>query len=263
MKQSTMPSPGNDILGDIVATKRRDLPAILSQRAERPAATRISFREAIRHQPCGAIIAELKRRSPSRGILCEEYDPAQIAAEYREGGAAALSVLTDGPYFGGDIEHLALAKRASGLPALCKDFFIDPRQVFWAAEHGADAALLIARILDDGALAEMLEAVASAGLDALVETHTRAEIERACKAGAQIIGVNCRDLKSFGVALDLSVELGSAIPASVTAVAESGVRSAGDIERLRGAGYQAFLIGEALMTAPNRVRALETLRGGC
>jgi indole-3-glycerol phosphate synthase len=244
------------ILDEILSTKidevtllrqpqTRDL---LRERALAAPGTR-DFAAALR--PAGAnvaVIAEVKRRSPSKGLLAPELDPAAVAKAYEAGGAAALSVLTDGPYFGGSVADLQAARDATSVPVLRKDFTIDEIQVYEARAIGADAVLLICAALPDDALLADLHALAvELGLAALVEAHDAAEIERALRAGARIVGVNSRDLATFDEDLDRTHALASQLPADVVAVAESAIRTAADARRMAAAGFDAVLVGEALV----------------
>jgi indole-3-glycerol phosphate synthase len=206
-----------------------------------------------------AIIAEIKKASPSRGVLQANFQPAAMAEAYEAGGAACLSVLTDGKFFQGALEDLERARAAVSLPVIRKDFTIDAVQIFEAAAHGADAVLLIAAILTGGQLREFRELAAELGMAALVEVHDEEELKRAVDSGAEMIGVNNRNLDTFEVSLDTSVRLGARMPDSVTRVSESGIFSRGDVERLQGAGFQAFLVGESLMKAGNPTQALKDL----
>ncbi len=254
----------NQLLRDIIANKRASLSAILAAAPESPVCEKLPFRERLmKAQERGetTIIAEIKKGSPSRGVMVVDFNPAQIAAEYAEGGAAALSVLTDHKYFFGAPENVKLAKDASSCPVLCKDFFIDSAQMKWARAIGADAALLIVRILSDQQLAELLAAASESQLDVLVEAHNEEELERALIAQSDMIGVNNRDLDTFAVDIEVSLRLRQCIPNGVLGVAESGIRNRRDIQQLQNAGYSVFLVGESLMTADNRVRALRNLLG--
>lgn len=193
------------------------------------------------------VIAECKRRSPSRGILREQYEPATIAKSYALAGAAAISVLTEPTFFDGSLDHLRAVRAAVDVPLLRKDFIVTDYQVVEAAAAGADAVLLIVAALDDGALMRLLGEAAALGLAALVEVHDEHELQRAVQAGAAIIGVNSRNLKTLqldGTVLD---RIAPMMPYGVTAVAESGLRTGADLRRLHGAGYHAFLIGERFM----------------
>jgi indole-3-glycerol phosphate synthase len=193
------------------------------------------------------VVAEFKRRSPSRGAIREDVEPDDVAVAYEAAGAAALSVLTDEDFFGGSAEDLRRARGATLLPVLRKDFIVDPYQVWEAAALGADAVLLIVAALTDLELGVLLETTAGAGLEALVEVHDREELARALAAGARIVGVNNRDLRTMEVRLLTALELAPAIPDDVVAVAESGIRTGADVKQLRAAGYDAFLVGEQLM----------------
>jgi indole-3-glycerol phosphate synthase len=197
-----------------------------------------------------AVIGELKRRSPSRGDLAPDLEPGTTAKAYEAGGAAALSVLTDRPYFGGSVADMQAARDATGLPVLRKDFTIDEIQVYEARAIGADAVLLICAALPDDALLADLRALArELGMAALVETHDAAEIDRALGADAEIVGVNSRDLATFSEDLDVAAALASRLPAGVIAVAESAIRAADDARRMADAGFDAVLVGEALVRA--------------
>ncbi len=193
------------------------------------------------------VIAELKRASPSKGVLRDDYQPAALALQLAEAGAAALSVLTEEDFFRGSLGDLKAAKKACAIPILRKDFIIDPWQVWEARAAGADAFLLIAAILSDVALRELLELGRSLGMEPLVEVHSREEVARAAAAGARIVGVNNRDLRDFNVRLETSLELIEEIPSESIAVSESGLRTHEDLVRLRRAGFDAFLVGEHLM----------------
>lgn len=205
------------------------------------------------------VIAEHKRRSPSRGAIREDLAPGDVARAYERAGAAAISVLTDEPFFGGCLAHLEEARGATALPVLRKDFVLDPWQVWEARAAGADAVLLIVAALADAELVRLLAAARQAGVDALVEVHGRDELDRALTAGARTIGVNNRDLRTLAVSLETSLALVPAIPDDVVAVAESGIRTGADVGRLRHAGYDAFLVGEQLMSAPDPGEALARL----
>ena len=235
----------------------RPLERLRSDAAAAPAVR--PFAEALKHPGTIRVIAEHKRRSPSRGAIREDLAPADVARRYEAAGAAALSVLTDEPFFGGSLGHLVEARAAVGLPVLRKDFVIDAWQVWEARAAGADAVLLIVAALADDALRELLSEARVAGLDALVEVHDRAELERALAAGAAVIGVNNRDLRTLEVSLETSFGLAPSIPDSVVAVAESGIRSGADLKHLRGAGFDACLVGEHLMAAPDPGAALQRL----
>ena len=206
-----------------------------------------------------AVIGEIKRRSPSKGDLAALLDPAALARTYEAAGATCLSVLTDTDHFGGSPEDLRLARAACTLPVLRKDFTVDPRDVCDARIMGADCVLLIAAVLDDARLIDCLALASDLGLDALVEVHDEAELERSLEAGARMVGVNQRDLLTFEVDQDRAVRMAAAIPRDVVSVAESGVRGRGDAEALRRAGYDAILVGELLVTAIDTAAALVEL----
>jgi indole-3-glycerol phosphate synthase len=209
-----------------------------------------------------AVIAEVKRRSPSKGDLAADLDPAAVAAAYADGGAAALSVLTDAEAFGGSAEDLAAARHAVGLPVLRKDFTVDARDVCDARLMGADAVLLIVAALNDGELRQFHDLAGHLGLDVLVEVHDEAELERAVALGADLVGVNQRDLVTFAVDTERAERLAPLLPDGVVRVAESGVRHAADAGRLADAGYHAVLVGESVVTSGDRSAAVRALRHG-
>jgi indole-3-glycerol phosphate synthase len=208
-----------------------------------------------------AVIAEVKRRSPSKGDLNPDLDPAATARAYAAGGAACLSVLTDAESFGGSPADLQAARAAVDLPVLRKDFTVGPADVCDARLMGADAVLLIAAALDDSELADLHGLAGQVGIDALVEVHDEAELERALDAGAYLVGVNQRDLVTFAVDHDRAVRVGKAMPASVIRVAESGIRDADDARALAAAGFDAVLVGESIVTAADPAAAVKALRG--
>ena len=207
------------------------------------------------------VIAELKKASPSRGILREDYVPATLAASLAGAGAAALSVLTEEEFFLGSLADLKAAKKAAGIPILRKDFIVDPWQVWEARAAGADAFLLIVAILDDETLRELLELGRSLKMEPLVEVHSREELGRAIAAGARIIGVNNRDLRDFKVRIETSLELIESVPEDCIAVSESGLRTHEDLARLRSAGFDAFLVGEHLVKEADPALPLRSLIG--
>jgi indole-3-glycerol phosphate synthase len=250
-----------DILTTIVEQKKLDL-AIrepdVEERAERSVAQRRDFLAALTgRQP--AIIAEIKKASPSKGVLAAEFDPAAIARLYEQGGAAALSVLTDEKHFKGSLLDLESARSAVQLPVLRKDFTIHPYHVHQAAAHGADAILLIAAILSERQMRDFRELAEHYRMAALVEVHDEEELSPAIASGARIIGVNNRNLHTFEVSLETSVRLAEKIPTGVVRVAESGIHSSADVQRLRASGYQAFLVGEHLMKSGDPSGALRAL----
>jgi indole-3-glycerol phosphate synthase len=207
------------------------------------------------------IIAEFKRASPSKGEIRAGASVAETVRAYERGGATAVSVLTEEDYFRGSLRDLQEAKACTRLPVLRKDFVFDEYQVFESAAAGADALLLIVAALEDDVLGSLLRVTEELGLDALVEVHTAAELERATVAGAHIVGVNNRDLRTFDVSLQTSIELAGRAPAGMLLVSESGLRGAGDVDRLRACGFRAFLVGETLMRAENPEAALRYLAG--
>lgn len=208
-----------------------------------------------------SVVAEVKRRSPSKGDLAPGLDPAAIAAAYAAGGASCLSVLTDRDHFGGAPADLVAARRASGLPALRKDFTVSVADVCDARTMGASAILLIVAALDDGELRRFLDVAATLALDALVEVHDEAELDRALAAGARLIGVNQRDLATFEVDPERAEHLATGIPEGVVALAESGIADGRDAARLAAAGFQAVLVGEALVRATDPSAAVAAMAG--
>lgn len=217
------------------------------------------------------LIAEVKRASPSKGVLCPDFDPVHLATTYAVNGAAAISVLTDGKFFQGELECLARIKSAisnpknekgSPIPIMRKDFIFDSYQVYETHAHGADALLLIAAVLSDGMLAELLALTHDLGMIALVEVHDEEEVERALRLRPQVVGINNRNLWDFTVDLATFGRLRSLLPEDVVAVAESGVRTAADVRRLAGMGADAVLVGEALVTAPDVAAKVRELAAG-
>ncbi len=218
------------------------------------------FKQALGAAP-PVIIGEIKRRSPSRGWIRPQVDPAQRAALYQRGGAAAVSVLTEERFFAGRPEFIGMVRERVSLPVLRKDFILDPRQLYETRLLGADAVLLIARVLGKGNLPGMIKVASKLGLEALVEVHSREELELALDAGARIIGINNRNLEDFSVDIRRTLEMAPLVPPWVTLVSESGIRSRGDLELLTGAGVRAFLVGEALMEAADPEEKLAELLG--
>jgi indole-3-glycerol phosphate synthase len=208
------------------------------------------------------VIAECKRRSPSRGVLAAQYDPVAIARRYEAGGAAAISVLTEPTFFDGALAHLIAVRDAVALPLLRKDFVVDDYQLLEARAAGADAVLLIVAALDQSELVRLQSRAWELGLAALVEVHDDEELARAVRSGARLIGVNNRNLRTLAVDVGASDRLAVQMPANVVGVSESGLQSRGDLERLAAAGYRAFLIGERFMTDPDPARAIAELIGG-
>ncbi|PYS33201.1 MAG: indole-3-glycerol phosphate synthase TrpC [Acidobacteria bacterium] len=262
-----------DILSQIIETKKvrvasaKKVRPLAELRSDTMRLRKMSARQALR----GAltqnerinIIAEFKRRSPSKGDLSRNADPVAIAKTYQLGGAVALSVLTEEDYFAGSLDDLRAVRQAISLPILRKDFIFDEYQVYESAAAGADALLLIVTALDDDTLVRLRTITEDElGMDALVEVHTSEELGRAVQAGAQVIGVNNRNLSTFEVSLETSVQLASAAPKDTFLISESGIGSADDIQRLRGLGYRGFLIGETLMRADDPEELLAQLSLG-
>lgn len=271
----TSPVSTGDLLATIVAATRRIVEvreaaqpaaalARLQTREPRGAAFEAALRPAAAAEPLpgGArIIAECKRRSPSRGVLREHYDPAAHARAYAGAGAAAISVLTEPTFFDGAPEHLRTVRAAVEIPILRKDFIVSEYQLLEAVVLGADAALLIVSALPQADLRRLLAGAGRLGLAALVEAHSVEEMERAVDAGARLVGVNSRNLRTLTVDMSVLDAVAARLPPGVTAVAESGIRSASDLSRLGAAGYDAFLVGERLITEPDPGAALRALRG--
>lgn len=261
-------SGGPDLLAAIVAATRRDLEvrrAVESHAAlaERAALSRAPnggrFDAHVRRAGTVNIIAECKRRSPSRGVLAPAYDPVAQAISYSRGGAAAISVLTEPSFFDGALDHLMAVRAAVDAPLLRKDFIVDEYQLLEARVAGADAVLLIVSALAPAVLARLHAAAHALGFAVLVEVHDEQELAIAIDAGAAIIGVNNRNLRTLAVDTTVSVRLGCRMPARVAAVSESGLAGADDVRRLRAAGYAAFLVGERLMTSADPEATLRAL----
>ena len=259
-----------DLLAAIVAAARRivevragQVPlAEMERRASAVAVRPAAFRRALQHTDRFNVIAECKRRSPSRGVLKQAYDPVSIARGYQEAGAAAISVLTEPTFFDGSLDHLAAIRQVTTLPILRKDFIIDRYQILEARAAGADAILLIVAALSPAELKSLHAAALREGLDVLVEVHELQELHVAIDTGASIIGVNNRNLRTLAVDVDAGSRLIEEIPKDVVSVAESGLKTGADLVRLRGAGYDAFLIGERLMTADDPGKALGEILTG-
>ena len=244
----------------IIETRRETEPlGVLERRAAAatPRGDRFEAGLSARHRI--NVIAECKRRSPSKGVLAATYEPVAIARCYESGGAAAISVLTEPTFFDGALEHLAAVRQAVSLPLLRKDFIVDDYQLFEARANGADAILLIVAALDQATLGRLQHRAWDLGLAALVEVHDAEELARAADAGARIIGVNNRNLRSLSVDKEASYRLAMRMPKGVIAVSESGLQTREDLDRLSAAGYQAFLIGERFMTDADPARAITEL----
>lgn len=254
------------ILDRILAAKREqleDAKRVFSQAALQAlplySAPRRDFIAAL--QRPRAIVAEVKKASPSKGLLRESYDPVELARSFARGGAAAISVLTEPQFFLGHLDHLRAVRDAVELPLLRKDFVFDLYQLYEARAFGADAVLLIVRVLEPRLLADLICAAEALGLAPLVEVHDRAELEVALASGAHLVGINNRDLQTFRTSLAVTEELLPAVPAGVTVVAESGIHSSADMEHLERLGVHAFLVGEALMRAADPEKKLQELAG--
>jgi indole-3-glycerol phosphate synthase len=241
-----------------ISTDRRSLADLRARSSDCPPPR--GFRAALVASPGLAVIAEIKRRSPSKGPLAADLDPASLARSYERGGAAALSVLTEGPHFGGSPEDLASARAATGLPVLRKDFTVGEADIWDARLMGADAVLLIVAALSDGELAHLDGVAAEAGLDVLVETHDVDEVGRAIShTRAGIVGVNQRDLVTFEVDTDRAVRVAAALPDDAVAVAESGIDGPASVARLAEAGFAAVLVGEHLVRSGDPESAVKSL----
>jgi indole-3-glycerol phosphate synthase len=248
------------ILAEIVDTKRQELAALahraatLEDAAARAAAPR-GFTDALARPGFVSLIAECKRRSPGAGSIRPDLDPAELTAGYERAGASALSVLTDATYFGGSINDLAAVRAATSIPILRKDFTLDRLHLLEARAGGADAVLLIVRILDDAELRRLHRDAIDLGLDVLVEVHDAAELERALRIDARLIGINNRDLATFTTDLATSERLLESVPPEVVIVSESGIRSREDVQRLGRAGVDAILVGESILSVADPSRA--------
>ncbi len=261
-----------DLLGTIVAATRRivevreqhePLPALRDRVARLGSISGAGrFQQALARRDGVNVIAECKRRSPSRGVLRADYDPVAIARGYAEAGAAAISVLTEPTFFDGSLDHLRAVRAAVAVPVLRKDFVVSEYQILEAKAAGADAVLLIVAALDPAELRALAGCAASLGLDVLVEVHDADELHAAIDAGARIVGVNNRNLRTLEVNVKASEAVIGLMPSDVIAVSESGLRTAEDLARLRQRGYRAFLIGERLMTVPDPGQALRELLAG-
>lgn len=256
------------ILAAIVSHKREEIARAKAQcslatlqnlAGQQPAAH--DFRQALTAGKNIAVIAEMKKASPSAGTLREDFDPIKLAQSYERHGAAALSILTDGKFFGGNLEDIRQTRPVSALPILRKDFILEPYQVFEARAYGADAILLIVALLDRSQLFELILIAAEIGLHVLVEVHNETEIDRALLAGANLLGINNRDLKTFEVTLQTTERLSKLIPSSCVRVAESGIKSRQDVERMAACGVNAVLVGSHLLRQADPGLALMELTG--
>jgi indole-3-glycerol phosphate synthase len=261
----------SDILAQIVTTKAEEVisaqvarPFGLVDAEARAASPPRGFERALRAKIAAgraAVIAEIKKASPSKGVLRDAFDPPAIAASYERAGAACLSVLTDRPFFQGDPEYLIGARGACSLPVLRKEFIIDEYQVAESRALGADAILLIVAALEDAQMAELEAAAHAYGMDVLVEVHGGAELDRALRLTTPLIGINNRNLRNFSVTLDTTLNLLARVPPSKLVVTESGIVAQRDVTLMRNRGVQAFLVGEAFMRAPDPGAALTALFG--
>lgn len=252
----------NMILDRIVARKKEEVAELLSCGSEEPPARvdppRGFMRSLVEFEGM-AVIAEAKKASPSKGVICQDFDPVSIAADYEKGGAQALSVLTDVDFFQGSLSYLPAVRSQVGLPVLRKDFIIHEAQIHQARNFGADAILLIVAILDKVQLRDYRLLAEGLGMDCLVEVHDEWEGEAALEAGSRLIGVNNRDLRDFSVDLGTTLRVKGMIPGDIPVVSESGIRSYEDVRILADHGVAAVLVGETLMRAPDRVTALREL----
>ncbi|MCW5963430.1 MAG: indole-3-glycerol phosphate synthase TrpC [Bryobacterales bacterium] len=255
-----------DVLAAIVRQKKAALPELFPQmeafaeRGEAMRGARRGFLAALQANP-PAVIAEVKKASPSKGVFTEDFRPAETATRYAQGGAAAISVLTDEQFFQGSLADLEAVRAAVALPVLRKDFTIHEVHVHQAAAHGADAILLIAAILTAAEMRSLRELAAGYGMAAIVEVHDEAELEAALDSGPAIVGVNNRNLHTFEVTLDTSLRLAERIPADILRISESGIHTNEDVRLLQQSGYQAFLVGEHLMRSGDATQALRVMRG--
>ncbi len=252
----------NTILDRIVARKIEELASLAGASLPAPDSPPRPFAAALR-RPDGrvALIAEIKRASPSKGVLIADFQPARLAQQYAEGGASALSVLTDRDFFMGSLADLQTARQAANLPVLRKDFIIDERQIAEARAHNADAILLIVAILDDAKLRDLHAAAAAYGMAALVEVHTHAELARALRLEAPLIGINNRDLHTFKVDLNVFRSLAPRVPPQVTLVAESGIYTPQDVAQMAAHGAHAILVGESIVRAADITAQVRQLSG--
>lgn len=259
---------GGTILDRIVATKREEIARAKARLPERELRARLAdappprdFLAALAAPGPIRLIAEVKKASPSKGVIRADFDPVAIARTYERHGASCLSVLTDEVYFQGSLEYLRQVRSAVGIPVLRKDFILDPYQVVEARAAGADAVLLIAECLDDDALHALHNAAAVLGMTALVELYEPANLPRVLRIGARLVGVNNRDLRTFAVDLEHTLRIRRELPPEQLLVGESGIRTRADVERLQAAGVNAMLVGETLMSSPDIGAAVDALLG--
>lgn len=254
-----------DFLQSIIARKKEYVRHLKQSESEAELEARAAkvavkdFREAITSQPIN-IIGEIKRASPSKGVIVTEFEVSAIASEYAQAGAVALSVLTETDFFLGDPEFVNQAKRASGLPVLFKDFILERFQLFFARAKGADAVLLIAKLHGEPVLRQLREHAGELGMASVIEVHDEKELEIALQSGAEIIGINNRNLTDFTVDLKTSERLARLVPGHIIKIAESGIHSSDDVKRLRQSGFDCFLVGESLLRSPSRAALLNEMR---
>ncbi len=252
------------ILDTIIARKKEEVAQIKAKGLsgpEQPVAAPRNFIRSLVESPGIAVIAEVKKASPSKGVICHDFDAGAIAASYEEGGAAAVSVLTDEQFFQGSLAYISLVRQTVKLPVIRKDFIIHELQIEEASRYGADAILLIAAILAPEQIKDYLQMSAELQMDVLVEVHDEKELERSLTAGSRMIGINNRDLRDFTVDLQTTIRLRREIPDSIPVVSESGIRHHADMKMLQDHGITAALIGETLMRAADRAATLRQLRG--
>lgn len=252
------------ILDTIVSQKKQEVAQLKASGVkgpEQPVDPPRGFMQSLVSAPDIAVIAEVKKASPSKGIICPDFDPKIIAASYEEGGAEAVSVLTDERFFQGSLDYIPVVRQSVKLPVIRKDFIIHELQIIQASSYGADAILLIAAILDIEQIRDYQQMAAELAMDVLVEVHDEKELEKSLAAGSRLIGINNRDLRDFTVDLQTTIRLRKEIPDSIPAVSESGIRDRDDMKLLQDHGITAALIGETLMRSEDRVAALRQLRG--
>ncbi len=252
------------ILDTIVAWKKQEVAQLKAAGVigpDQPVEPPRGFMQALLDSSGIAVIAEVKKASPSKGVICPDFDPGAIASSYEEGGAEAVSVLTDEKFFQGALDYIPLVRQTVKLPVIRKDFIIHELQIQQAGIYGADAILLIAAILDQEQIKDFLQMSAELSMDVLVEVHDEKELEKSLAAGSRLIGINNRDLRDFTVDLDTTLRLRKEMPASIPVVSESGIKDHEDMKMLQDHGITAALIGETLMRSGNRAAALRQLRG--
>ena len=247
-------------LETILEEKKRETTALKGRPFGKRPAPRRPFAASLDKAPGVAVIAEIKKASPSKGLICKDFDPPAIAKRYEKGGASAISVLTDNKFFQGHADFLAAARETVLLPVLRKDFIIDPLQVEETAHIGADAMLLIAEVLSAAQLSDLYQAALELDLEVLIELHSAAQLDKVMKVGPSLIGINNRDLFTFKTDLNISLELIKHIPKNIVVISESGIKNKADAEQLHNAGVKALLVGESLMCAPDCERLLKELQ---